>query len=383
MHIGFDAKRIFQNSTGLGNYSRSLVSALADTCSKNLYTLFTPKQTSLFDVNYFNNITVKLPANLLDKQLPGLWRRSRMVKDIVANDIDIFHGLSNELPKGISNTCVKSVITIHDLIFERYPQTYHWDERYTHRWKMKSSCREADAVIAASEQTKQDLIKLYNISAAKIFVCYQSCNPIFEQRQTAEKKQQVKATYNLPDTFFLFTGSVTKRKNLITVCKAMLLLKNEPNIPLVVIGSGKKEKELVEQFTVANGLQKKLIFLNDMEVSQKDGFKLSLDFPAIYQQALALIYPSYFEGFGIPILEAMWSGLPVILSDTSSLPEVAGEAALYFKPDDVTALADAMKRVITDDKLRSDLQQKGFIQATKFTAAKHAEEVMAVYKAIL
>lgn len=383
MHIGFDAKRIFQNSTGLGNYSRSLVSALAGIYPENKYTLFAPKQTSLFDINHFNNITIKLPVNFANQKLPGLWRRVRMVKDIAGAEVDIFHGLSNELPLGISKSGVKSVVTVHDLIFERYPETYHWDERYTHRWKMQSSCREADAIIAASEQTKQDLIDFYKIPPEKIFVCYQHCSPIFEQEQTAAQKHFVKSKYNLPDKFFLFTGSVTKRKNLITVCKALVLLKNQCNIPVAVIGNGKKEKQLVQAFLRDNHLQNAVIFLNDLESASTEGFRLSNDFPAIYQQALALIYPSFFEGFGIPILEAMWSSLPVITADTSSLPEVAGNAALYFKPGDVKALAEAMNKVATDELLRMDLQQKGLIQATRFTAAKHAEDVMAVYKAVL
>lgn len=383
MHIGFDAKRIFQNNTGLGNYSRSLVNGLASCYSTNQYTLFAPKQTTLFDTAAFNNINTVLPSTYLHKKLPSLWRRAAMVKDIATSGVDIFHGLSNELPKGISNSGVKSVVTVHDLIFERYPETYHWDERYTHRWKMQSSCREADVVIAASEQTKRDLVEFYKTPAEKIVVCYQNCNSIFEQQQTVAEKDTIKKKYNLPERFFLFTGSVTKRKNLIAVCKAMQLLKKEFEIPLVVIGNGKKEKQIVQQFAAGNGMQHLLLFLNDHPAAASDGFRLSLDFPAIYQQALALVYPSFFEGFGIPILEAMWRGLPVISSGSSSLPEVGGDAALYFDPADTAALATAMKQVATDASLRKSMQEKGLIQATKFTAQKHAAEVMDVYKALV
>ncbi len=382
MHIGFDGKRIFQNQTGLGNYARSLVQGLATQYPQQQYSLFAPKQTTLFGAEKYNNINVKLPVTLIDKKLPGLWRRSRMVKDIAAAKLDIFHGLSNELPAGIEKIDAKSVITVHDLIFERYPETYHWDQRYTHRWKMKKSCEVADAVIAASIQTKKDLQQFYQIPADKIFVCYQNCSPLFQQQITADEKRRIKIKYNLPDQFFLFVSSITQRKNLITVCKALLQLKDSVTIPLVVIGDGKKDKALVKDFINTNSLQQRVIFLNEMPVAREAGFTQSIDFPAIYQQAYALIYPSFFEGFGIPLLEAMWSGLPVICSKASSLPEVGGDAVLYFSPGDADVLCHQMAELTANPNLYQSLKEKGFIQATHFTAAKHAEAVMNVYKAL-
>jgi glycosyltransferase involved in cell wall biosynthesis len=383
MHIGFDGKRIFQNQTGLGNYARSLVQGLATQYPQHQYSLFAPKQTAMFDAEKYSNITIQLPATFIDKKLPGLWRRSRMVKDIAAAKLTIFHGLSNELPAGIEKIKVKSVITVHDLIFERYPETYHWDQRYTHRWKMKKSCQVANAVIAASIQTKKDLQQYYQIPADKIFVCYQNCNPLFQQLITEKEKLHIKIKYNLPDQFFLFVSSITQRKNLITACRALLLLKDSVSIPLVVIGDGKKDKALVKDFINSNGLQQRVIFLNELPVANEAGFAQSLDFPAIYQQAFALIYPSFFEGFGIPLLEAMWSGLPVISSNASCLPEVGGDAVLYFSPDDAAALSHQMQQLIANPALHQSLKEKGFIQAAHFTAANHAEAVMNVYKALV
>jgi len=182
MTIGFDAKRIFQNNTGLGNYSRSLLASLATQYPQHQYTLFTAKKTALFDETAFTNISLALPKTLLDSMFPSLWRSRNMIKQ-AANTIDLFHGLSNELPAGIKKSGVKSVVTIHDLIFEHYPETYPLDQRYVHRWKMKYSCAAADAVIAASNQTKKDLIAFYKIPQEKIFVCYQSCNSIFEKKK--------------------------------------------------------------------------------------------------------------------------------------------------------------------------------------------------------
>lgn len=383
MHIGFDAKRIFQNQTGLGNYSRSLVAGLASSFPDHQYSLFAPNKTPMFNCGAFNNVDVHLPQTFINQRLPGLWRRSRIVKDLADAQLNIFHGLSNELPAGIQNISLKSVITVHDLIFERYPQTYNWEQRYTHRWKMKAACNVASAVIATSNQTKQDLQEFYNISADKIFVCYQSCSPIFETLVSEEVRQRVKIKFRLPDKFFLFVSSITKRKNLLSVCKALVQLKPHLNIPLVVIGNGKSEKENVLKFIHANGLKQQVIFLNDLPAAQSEGFTNSTDFPAIYQQAIALLYPSFFEGFGIPLLEAMWSGLPIISSNSSSLPEVAGDAALYFSPEDIHGLAAQMQLIASNPYLRNMLKEKGFIQAIQFSVANHAATVMNVYKTLL
>ncbi len=379
MKIGYDGKRAFQNNTGLGNYTRSLIASLAKEFPEHQYTLFAARQTDLFDVKQFPNIQVKGPQNNFDKQFPGWWRRSSIIKNIEAEGMNIFHGVSNELPRRIDKISTKTVITVHDLIFERYPETYHFDERYTHRWKMKNSCRIADAVIATSKQTKEDLINYYKIPEEKIFVCYQNCNPIFEKKISGEEKALVKKRYQLPDRFFLFVSSITKRKNLIAICKALLVLKDKMTIPLVVIGDGKKEKEYVKRYLHANGLEKQLIFLNELPQARESGFVKSIDFPAIYQQALALVYPSCFEGFGIPLLEALWSRLPVISSNSSSLPEVAGDAALYFSPDDTEILAGQMYRIASDTEFADHLKSKGFAQAGQFTAQQHAQKVMDVY----
>ena len=383
MNIGYDGKRAFQNKTGLGNYSRSLLTILNRYFSQHQYILFAPKQTHLFDTHHFNNIRTILPDNLWYQKLPALWRRMGMVKQIAQTKLDIYHGLSNELPSGIEKLNIKSVVTIHDLIFERFPQTYHLDERYTHRWKIKRACKIADAVIAISEQTKNDLIDYYGVPAYKITVCYQSCNPIFEQPITAIEKAAVKKKYNLPDRYFLFVSSIAPRKNLIAICKAMIALKDEIHIPLVVIGNGKKEKEEAKRLMKANGMEQRLLLLNELPAAKEDSFTNATDFPAIYQQATALVYPSIFEGFGLPILEAMWSGLPVICSNTSSMPEVAEDAALYFSPNDTVTLAQHLRAIASDDQLVQTLKEKGLKQAKKFSTETYANHIMQVYKTLL
>ena len=383
MNIGYDGKRAFQNKTGLGNYIRSLMAILTQHYPGNQYTLFAPEKTDLFDVTAFNNVKAVFPETLAGKHFQGWWRRNGMVKAIARAGVDIYHGVSNELPLHIERTGIKTVVTVHDIIFERFPETYHFDERYVHRWKIKQACKVANAVIAISKQTKDDLINFYGVPENKIFISYQSCNPIFQQPISNDYKAIVKKRYQLPDRYFLFVSSIAPRKNLIAICRAMILLKDKINIPLVVIGNGKNEKEEVKKLMQDNDIAGRLILLNEMAASKESAFTTAADFPAIYQQALALIYPSVFEGFGAPLLEAMWSGLPVISSNTSSLPEVAGDAALYFSPHDYELLAQHMLNIALNNSVTTVLRSKGFEQAQHFTTQKYADSIMSVYHQIL
>jgi glycosyltransferase involved in cell wall biosynthesis len=382
MNIGYDGKRAFQNITGLGNYSRSLLSILNRYFPDFQYTLFAPKKTNLFDIDSYHNFQTIQPQNFFYKKLPSLWRRIGIVKQIDQAHLDIYHGLSNELPKNIEKLNIKTVVTIHDLIFERFPKTYHLDERYTHRWKIKRACKIADAVIAISEQTKNDLIELYGVTPQKITVCYQSCNPIFEKKISEIEKNNVKKKYQLPDQYFLFVSSITARKNLIAICRAMIILKDTLAIPLVIIGDGKIEKNEVKQLMKENGIEHRLLFLNELSAAKEDSFTSAADFPAIYQQALALVYPSIFEGFGLPILEAMWSGLPVICSSVSSMPEVAEDAALYFSPEDTNQLAQHLQEIASDQQLVKILKDKGREQAKKFSTENYANQIIKIYKSL-
>ena len=383
MNIGYDGKRAFQNKTGLGNYIRSLIAILTHHYPQDNYTLFAPKKTSLFNSLAFENVHTVFPQSFAGKSFPAWWRRTGMVKAIAGSGLDIYHGVSNELPWRIERTGVKTVVTVHDIIFEHFPETYNFDERYVHRRKIKQACKVANAVIAISKQTRDDLVEIYKFPPEKIFICYQSCNPIFQQTVSEDIKATVKKRYSLPEDYFLFVSSIAPRKNLLLVCKALILLKDKMDIPLVVIGDGKKEKEAVKKLMKENGVTNRLILLNEMPVAKESAFTTAADFPAIYQQALALVYPSIFEGFGAPLLEALWSGLPVISSNTSSLPEVAGDAALYFSPDDAELLALHLFAVAHDNTLAAELRKKGFEQAQKFTSKKYADSIMNVYQKIL
>jgi len=383
MNIGFDAKRAYHNQTGLGHYSRTLVHSLAEYYPEHQYYLFNPKPSSLFSFSEKNIYEVQ-PSSFLHKTFSSAWRSSWVKKDLQKLKIDLYHGLSHEIPVDTHKTKIRSVVTIHDLIHERSPEQYSKIDVAIYRKKFRYACKHADHVIEISEQTKKDIIDFYKTPEEKITVCYQSCNPGFSQTVSEEEKARIKKFYNLPEQFFLYVGSIIERKNLLNICKAVFQLKNELNIPLVVIGDGKEYKQKVKEYISQIGLEKDIIFLSENESAKsQQSFQSAVDFPAIYQSAIAMIYPSFFEGFGIPVLEALCSRLPVITSNVSCLPEAGGDAAYYVNPSNANEIAEGMKKIFTDRSLAALMKEKGWQHAQHFTQQKCATSVMNVYRSLL
>ena len=174
MNIGFEAKRAYSNGTGLGHYSRTLISSLAQYHAEHRYFLFAPKTTDLFNATAFNNIETVTPQWFPAKLFPSIWRSNWVTRDLKKQKIDLYHGLSHEIPIGIHKTGIHSVVTMHDLIFERYPKQYNPIDVQIYRKKFQYACTHADRVIAISKQTKDDLIELYKVPESKIDICYQS-----------------------------------------------------------------------------------------------------------------------------------------------------------------------------------------------------------------
>lgn len=383
MNFGFDAKRAFHNSTGLGHYSRTLIRSLAEYFPEHQYYLFNPKQSDEFVIKG-KNIHEVQPSGFLHKTLPALWRSSGVIKELSKKGIDIYHGLSNELPLELHKMGIASVVTIHDLIFERYPDQYAKIDTEIYKKKFSYACRHADKVIAISEQTKRDIMEFYKTPEEKIRVCYQSCDPAFGQVVTEKVKQQVREKYVLPKEYFLYVGSVIERKNLLGICQAMVLMRRELSIPLVVVGDGGKYKRQVREFIKENGMEDEVIFLSEYPLAKVSSSYLQFaDFPAIYQMATAMIYPSFFEGFGIPVLEALWSRLPVITSNVSCLPEAGGDGAYYVDPARAEEIATGMKKIYGDKEFAAALVQKGWRHAQNFTQQACAAAVMDVYQHVI
>lgn len=372
MRIGFDAKRLYNNFTGLGNYSRTLVGNLSAFYPDNQYYLYTPSikntpETILF-LNKMNYNTIT-PGN----QLKAYWRGCSIKKDLKRDKIDIFHGLSHEIPFNIHKTNIRSVVTIHDIIYKTYPDMFTAIDRAIYNAKFRYSCKHADKVIAISESTKQDIIKYFNTPSDKIEVIYQAINPVFYQMQDAEKAEQITKQYNLPDDYLLYVGSINSRKNLLSIIKALKLLPKDLQIPLVIVGQGGQYKNEVLSYAKANRLDHLLILINNLSDSRT--------LQAFYQRAKIFVFPSIYEGFGLPVTEALLSKTPVITSNISSLPEAGGESSYYVSPMDIEAIAKGIETIMTDDLQRQKMVEEGFNFAQQQFSPKHlTEQVYNLYK---
>ena len=380
MNIGFDGKRFFHNNTGLGNYSRTLVGGLARFYPEHEYYLFNPKPSRAFLKPHNSNIHEVLPGNAWSRKLPALWRTSGIKKDLKDQRIALYHGLSHEIPVGMGRTSIPTVVTMHDLIFERYPAQYKKLDILIYRRKFKHACRHADRIIAISKQTADDLVELYGVDPGKIDICYQSCHPAFSETCGSKEIETLRKSLDLPPHFFLYVGSIIERKNLLLICKALYSIKD--GLPLVVIGSGRGYKDKVKDYIVSKGLEQKIIFL-----SERPDFATAVQTPQamakIYRMAKAMIYPSLYEGFGIPVLEALSSGVPVITSNVSCLPETGGDAALYIDPHSVEDLVATLQRLRADDAFRNELIEKGYRQAARFNLKDCSAAIMEVYQKLL
>lgn len=373
MHrIGFDAKRLFNNFTGLGNYSRTLLKNLADYYPEYAYFLFTPKVRRNGETQFFLNS----PLYSVYQPKPGqriLWRSRRILGALRKHRIELYHGLSHELPLGIRSAGIPSIVTIHDLIFKHFPRQYPFFDRQVYDFKFRYACRNADRIIAISESTKRDIVEFYDIPPEKVTVIYQSCHERFIQERSQKTIEAVLRKYQLPQDYFLFVGSLIERKNLLGAVKALGMLPQDLRLPLVIVGQGGAYRNQVVQYAKHRGLEHLLRFIQPAFA----------DLPALYQQADVFLYPSYYEGFGIPILEALFSETPVITSRVSSLPEAAGDAAILIDPAEAEEIATGIQRVLTDADLRQAMVAKGLAHAQRFRGEALTQQLMGVYQDFL
>lgn len=381
MIIGFDAKRAFKNNTGLGNYSRMVVCALADARPDIELVLFTPDARGSHAGFYEResvgsqgatgscskrNVKVVTPRGVW-RLFPSLWRSFGIAAEIRRRHVDLYHGLSHELPHGRVGAC-KLVVSMHDLIVWRYPKHFPVVDRLIYKMKQCRACRCADAIVAISRQTQRDLVDLLNVDGAKIHVVYQSCDAIFRAAVPYSRRAAVRQRYALPDKYIVCVGTIEMRKNQVAVVEAMAMVASD--VHLVVIGKKTAYYDAVVDAVSRHGLESRVHFLHSVDFA---------DFPAIYAEAVASVYMSIFEGFGIPVLESLVCGTPVVASSRSSIPEVGGDAALYADPASPDEVAGQINRLLCDPHLYSELQSLATIQASRFEPKKIASDMLRLY----
>lgn len=368
MKIGYDAKRLFCNHRGLGNYSRDLIRILSHYYPDNQYTLYTPKIKIDVALNS-SNCEVVMPEGVYRFLPSALWRNNGISSEIKSRSNDIYHGLNQEFPVGIENVKVQKIITFHDAIFMRYPELYDASYRYIFTKKNKRSIQIADKIIAISEQSKRDAIEFFNADPAKIDVVYQGCNNIFRTLLSNDEKERIRTKYQLPQNFLLFVGAIEPRKNIASIIKA--LSSHKIDLPLIVVGRETNYCSELRKMASALNVSDRILYRHDVSTP---------DLPAFYQMAEIFVYPSIFEGFGIPVLEALCSLTPVITTAGSCFPETGGEKTIYVNPNDSEEIATAIQTVLNNGDLRKSMIENGYIHSLKFTDDNIARNLMSVYQ---
>jgi glycosyltransferase involved in cell wall biosynthesis len=366
--IALDYTPAYEQGGGIGRLTREIVAALAALDSPHQYRLFVAGANAPLPPPPAANFTWK-STRITPDWFARIWHRARLPLPVEAftGGVDLYHATDFTLPPTLPQT--RTLLTVHDLSFVRVPETSSPRLKAYLDVVVPRSARRANHIIADSQATKDDLIDLYGIANDKVTVILSGVDARFRR---VDYSANVRAKYSISDAPYIFAiGTVQPRKNYARLIEALARLRAEgQNVMLVIAGGKGWLDDPIYQTLDALQLRNYVRFI---------GFADDADLPALYSEALCLAFPSLYEGFGLPILEAMACGTPVITSKVSSMPEAAGDAALLIDPHDVDALTDALRRVISDSTLREDLVQRGYTQAARFTWDAAARKLLAVY----
>ena len=373
MHIAIDGKRFFLNNSGLGRYSRGLVESLMALGEEALrITLFRPKGKVRFEAPENRDLQVVTADYLLPGDIGNAFWRFHKFPDLIARGgYTLFHGPSHVIPGRID---CPAIVTMLDLIFLRFPEYFPVYDRNYYKHIFRKSALRADHIISISEATKADLVSYFHVQPEKISVIY----PAVDEGLSALDETclaSIKSKFKLPDNYVLYVGNIEPRKNIFRLAQAFDRLMTSKKISdktwLLIVGRK-------GWFTrkIFSGIDK----LKNRDKIRFVGPAYGQDLSGIYQMATVMAYPSLFEGFGYPVLEAMQMGTPVLTSNISSMPEAGGNAACLVDPREVEDIAAGLEKLLTNEQLRQDHIQKGRLHAARFTAERMARQTLAVYR---
>ncbi|MDZ7798602.1 MAG: glycosyltransferase family 1 protein [Patescibacteria group bacterium] len=377
MRIGIDCRTMLSPSrgekAGIGHYNYYLVKNLMKIDKKNEYVLFFDWRVQ--DTREFKQKNVKIkyfPFSQYKKFLPFTYSHILIAAQLYKEGLDILHNPANVIPLSYRRP---TIVTVHDLAIYKESKWFPSGQKFSTRFLVPKSIKKADHIIAVSKATKKDIKKLFKIKNSKISVIHE--NAMTKKVSTSSRKKSALKRFKIKNDYILFVGTLEPRKNLLRLIEAYNdLIKNNKKFAqydLVMAGMrGWKSKNI---FRLINKLKLK----NKVKFLEYIPHNYKID---LMKKATCFVFPSFYEGFGLPVLEAMTLGCPVITSKNSSLPEVCGEAAEYIDPSRSENITRALKKVLGSKKLRNSMKKKGLKQAKKFSWRKMAEETLAVYEKV-
>jgi glycosyltransferase involved in cell wall biosynthesis len=372
MRIGIDATALPPQPVGAGNYIIQLIRALASLNVNDEFVIFAHQK---------GHALINLPEKdsfewiILEDRNPGsrlIWEQTLFPQLVKKSGVNLLHSLHYTRPMKLP--CA-SVVTFHDMTFFLYPELHTRAKRLFFPLAIRASARRADALIAVSESTRQDVIRVLGISPEKIITIQSGVDPAFRPINDTVAKGKIAEKYDLPERFILYVGLIEPRKNLPMLISAFKrFIDSGKDYKLVLVGSyGWMYEKLLKQI---NNLDLEGMIYFTGYVSQED-------LPLVYNLSSLFVYPTIYEGFGLPVLEAMACGVPVITTDVSSLPEIVGEAGMLVPVNDVEALYGAMIAVLGDEDVRRKMINKGMQRAAKFTWEQTAKLTFQVYQQVM
>lgn len=376
MNIGLDGSyAILKNNTTEGSYSKIVVDAISEFYPHHKIYLYTPRVESRSSASIIAiqaNVNIKQPRKTPYKTLWMNWKG--VVDEMNRHHVHVYHGLAGRLPLRIGKARACSVVTVHSMAYAYYPKDYNWWDRTKRAFNTRQACRKADAIVTTSEHTRDELVETLGIDKARIHVIYPAVDRRFLANIIDAELETVRSKYKLPKSYILVVSSLLEHKNVLAVMKAMLQMQDR-DINLVVVGRETEYyRSVLHPYAERHHLTHRLLHITRAHAG---------DMASIYHMAQALVAPSRMEGFGLTIIEAQACGIPVITTIGTSQQEAAGEAALFFEPDDTATLASYLDRVITDDELRQRLITAGQQNIQRFTHKRLATELDTLYHDIL
>ncbi len=369
MLIGIDASRAFdEQPTGTEYYAQSLVRTLVETRGDFRIRLYTRTLPSPAGLEPFQPLPPGV--ELVVMPFPRLWTHIRLAWEIERRPPDVLFVPSHVLPLFCP---VPSVVTVHDLGYEYFPETHPSFDRWYLRWTTRRHVHHATALLADSDATRNDLNHFYQADPQRVHTVYPGRDETLAPVRDLDQIQAAKSRYGINGPYLLYLGTLQPRKNLVRLIAAFERLAGSAGCQLVLAGKkGRHFPALLDQVKTAR-LEDKVLF---------PGYVAQADKAALLSGALSLVFPSLYEGFGFPVLEAMSCGTPVLTSTLSSLPEIAGDAAILVDPFDVDEIARGMQRLITEDPLRQALVRRGFMQVKRFSWQAAGQQVWRVLEQV-